>query len=102
MQLPISVERNVNCNIFFLLGLRVKGINRFTLSKKCPYPELFLSAFSRIWTEYGEILRISPYSVRMRENADQNNFEYRHLLRSITQRNLRMFKVTNKSIKLMQ
>ena len=28
-------------------------------------------AFSRIRTEYGEILRISPYSVRMRENTDQ-------------------------------
>ena len=27
----------------------------------------------RIWTEYGEILPISPYLVRMRENADQNN-----------------------------
>ena len=26
-------------------------------------------AFSRIWTEYGEILRISAYSVRMRENV---------------------------------
>ena len=25
--------------------------------------------FSRIRTEYGETLRISPYSVRMRENA---------------------------------
>ena len=31
----------------------------------------FWSAFSRIRTEYGEILRISPYSVRMRENTDQ-------------------------------
>ena len=28
-----------------------------------------LPAFSRIRTEYGEILRISPYPVRMRENA---------------------------------
>ena len=28
--------------------------------------------------EYGEILRISPYSVRMRENADQNNSEFGH------------------------
>ena len=27
------------------------------------------SAFSRIRTEYGKILRISPYSVRMRQNA---------------------------------
>ena len=25
-------------------------------------------SFSRIWTEYGEILRISPYSVLMQEN----------------------------------
>ena len=31
----------------------------------------FWSVFSRIWTEYGEILLISPYSVRMRENTDQ-------------------------------
>ena len=33
-------------------------------------------------TEYREIPRISPYSVRMWENADQNNSEYRHFLRS--------------------
>ena len=26
--------------------------------------------------------RISPYSVRMRENTDQNNSEYGHFLRS--------------------
>ena len=41
--------------------------------ENCPYLELFCSAFSRIRTEYGEILRISLYSVRMQENADQNN-----------------------------
>ena len=28
------------------------------------------------------VLRISPYSVQMRENTDQNNSEYRHFLRS--------------------
>ena len=38
--------------------------------------------FPRIWTEYEEILRISSYSGRMRENADQNNFEYGHFLHS--------------------
>ena len=53
-----------------------------TLRKKCPYSEFFWPAFSQIWTEYGEILRISPYSVRMRENADQNNSEYGHFSRS--------------------
>ena len=31
----------------------------------------FWSVFSRIWTKYREILRTSPYSVRMRENTDQ-------------------------------
>ena len=50
--------------------------------KKCPYLELFWSVFCRIWTEYGEIQSISPYSVQMRENADQNNSEYGHFLRS--------------------
>ena len=33
--------------------------------------EFFWSVFSRIWTEYEEILRISPYSVRTQKNTDQ-------------------------------
>ena len=78
------------------------------LRKKCPYSELFWSAFSRIRTEYGEILwdirislysvrmrkmrtritpntdtfYLSPYSVRMPENANKNNSKYGHFLRS--------------------
>ena len=32
--------------------------------------------------EYGEILHVSPYSVRMRQNADQNNSEGGDFLRS--------------------
>ena len=48
------------------------------LCEKCLYSELFWSGFSRIWTEYGEIRSISPYSVRMRENRDQNHSEYGH------------------------
>ena len=52
------------------------------LHEKCPYSELFWSEFSRIRTEYEEILRISQYSVQMRENTDQNNSEYGHFLRS--------------------
>ena len=53
-----------------------------TLRKKCSYSELFWSVFSRILTEYREILRISPYSARMRENTDQNNSKYCPFLRS--------------------
>ena len=50
---------------------------------KCPYLGLFWSAFSRIWTEYGEIWSISPHSVRMRENAHQKNPEYVYFSRSV-------------------
>ena len=43
------------------------------LHKKSPYSKLFWPAFfqpfPRIRSEYGEILRISPYSVRMWESA---------------------------------
>ena len=53
-----------------------------SLRQKCPYSELFWSVFSRIRAEYGEILRIFPYSGQMQENADQNNSEYGHFLRS--------------------
>ena len=56
----------------------------YLLRKKCPYSELLWSVFSRIRTEYGEIIRISLYSVRMRENTDQNNSEYRHVYAVIT------------------
>ena len=50
------------------------------LREKCPYLELFWSTFSCVRTEYGEILCISPYSVQMLENTDQNNSEYGHFL----------------------
>ena len=53
-----------------------------SLSEKCLYSEFSWSVFSRIWTGYGEILRISSYSVRMQENTEQKNSEYGHLLRS--------------------
>ena len=53
-----------------------------SLREKCPYSELFWSAFFRIRIEYEEILCISPYSVRIRENAEQNNSEYGHFSRS--------------------
>ena len=44
-----------------------------SVPENCPYLEFLWSVFSRIWTEYREIFRISPYSFRMRENTDQKN-----------------------------
>ena len=55
----------------------------FACNFACPYSELFWSVFSRIWIEYGEMLHISPYSVQIRENVDQNNSEYGHFSRSV-------------------
>ena len=52
------------------------------MREKCLYSELFWYAFSRIWTDYREIFRISPYSVRTWGNTDQNKSEYGHFLRS--------------------
>ena len=52
------------------------------LHGKCSYSELFWSAFSCIRTEYGVILRIFQYLVRIWGNADQYNSEYGHFLRT--------------------
>ena len=61
------------CDIFIDWVLIVHGV------KSVRIQELFWSAFSRIRTEYGEYL--SVFSSK-RENADQNNSEYGHFLRS--------------------
>ena len=37
------------------------------MREKCPHSEFFWSVYSRIWTEYGEMWSIFPYSVRMRK-----------------------------------
>ena len=56
-------------NIFFSFRLC------YALCKKCPYSELFWSAFSRIWTEYGEyyvFLRIQSKCGKMRTRLTPN------------------------------
>ena len=60
--------------------LIVKSFDTFALCEKCPCLEFFCSVFFRIWTEYGQIPRISPYSVQMWENTGQKNSKYRHFL----------------------
>ena len=58
-----------------------------TLRERCPYSEFFWSVFSLIRTEYGEILCISPFSVRMPENTDQKNSKYGPFLHSVNNLN---------------
>ena len=58
---------------------------RYTLRKNCLYSEFFWPAFSRIRTEYGDLLCKSPYSVRMQETVGKKNSKYKHFLRTDTQ-----------------
>ena len=51
--------------------------------KKRLYSEFFWLVISHNWNEYRDLPRKSPYSVRMRENANQKNSNYRHFLRSV-------------------
>ena len=68
-------------NLSFPFGfVQVRNCISAGLREKCPYSELFWSVFSRIRTEYGKIQHISPYSVQIRENTDQNNSEYGYFL----------------------
>ena len=73
----------LNCPIpatklLFFFSLRKAEEMEWYCVKSVQIWNFFWSVFSRIRTEYGEIRSTSPYSVRMRENKDQNNSEYAH------------------------
>ena len=66
----------------FILSFREKNMKHYSyhsLCEKCPYSELFWSAFSCIRPQR---YCISPYSVWMWTNADKNNSECEHFSRS--------------------
>ena len=75
----------MSINPFIALSITLSTILKCTLRKTCPYLELFWSLFYLIQIEYEEIFRISPYSVRMKENADQNNSDYGHFMQWLPQ-----------------
>ena len=99
-----NMDRNeiVTCKIIFCycwgLESNIKWYCTFLLREKCPYWEFFWSVFSRIQTEYGKILSISPNSVRMRENTDQKNSEYGHFSSSVPLEKFNANKVWNITI----
>ena len=55
---------------------------KVTVRKVSKYGDFTGPYFPHIRTEYGEILRISPYSVRMRQNTDQKNSVLGHISHS--------------------
>ena len=55
-----------------------------SLRKKWPYSELFWSAFFPYFPAFDQYLSVfSPYVRKCQKNADQNNAEYGHFLRSV-------------------
>ena len=99
--LATNVESNWSTLVKQLTLFAIGGIiTDRTMREKCLYSELFWSAISRIWTKYREILRISPYSVRMRENKDQNNSKCGHFLYFMLCFTSKfLLKVTNRNIR---
>ena len=76
------------CSVQILAGCLIKLILLITLNnavmllEKYPYSKFFWSVFSRIRTEYGEIR--TPYSLRIRENAEKKDSECGHFSRIVT------------------
>ena len=61
---------------FFIEGRVLHVEIKQPLRRKCPYSELFWSAFSRIWTEYSVSLRIQLESGKIltRITPNMNTF----------------------------
>ena len=82
----IQLPYFLNAEVQLIIGIDNTIIEMFlsigTLREMCLFLELLWSAFSHIWTKDGETLRISPHSVGMWENTDQNSSEPEHFLRS--------------------
>ena len=69
--------------VYYFFSRSKPNISIFNIAWHAAWVSVFWvisSTFSHIWSEYGEILRISPYSVRMWENTDQKNSEYGHFM----------------------
>ena len=82
----ISDLKVLKVKTYIFMLLRTSGAilnSQYTLHENCPYSEIFWSVFSRIPAEYWEILRISSYSVQMRENKDKKNSKYGRFLNAV-------------------
>ena len=70
--LPIHKGKKTTKNVFRGLNLAKINYRGDSLCEKCPNAEFFWSVFSCFRSECGgDILRKSPYSVAVQENADQ-------------------------------
>lgn len=77
-----TLSTNFNQWIFQSKGSYIIYLNKF-ISSKIPVFGVFWSLFCRIWTEYGDLLRNFPYSVRMREHMEQKISKYGNFTRLV-------------------
>ena len=87
LKTPVNFWLHAVSKRYKIITLALNGLMNSQLHdphcvKSVQIRSFFWAVVSRIRTEYGEIRSISQYSVQMKKNADQNNFEYGHLLRS--------------------
>ena len=71
---------------FFASWLELIASNLLALHKRCLYLEFLWPVFSYIWTEYGDLLSKSPYSVQTWEEVGHKNSKYGQLLCIISQK----------------
>ena len=111
----INNQRNTDARISLYKSLRTQSKSEKTGTRKTPnivtfhtvqqlnfhqsitawnvfLSEDFWSVFSRIRTEYGDLISKSPYSVWIRENAGQKNSKYRHVLGSALENVINKYK----------
>ena len=93
--MPISSDlvRHIQSNSStFVIGAMVPTLafNYFHCVKRVRMRS-YSGPFGLNTEKYGEIRFISPYSVQMRENTDQNNSKYGHVSRSIYHANFLIF-----------
>ena len=85
----VLVSFILSLNMFVHFSVSIVNFEQITIKgryrhcvKSVQIRSFFWSVFSRIWTEYGEILRISPYPVRMQEIQTRRNSVLGHISHS--------------------
>ena len=79
IQTLIGAKKEGDAEVYGQMPLRNSELFSWcslTRREKCPNRKIFWSVFSCIRTEYGDLTRKSPYSVRIQENTNQNKTPY--------------------------
>ena len=78
----------ISVNLYLTYLLDKKNYNTYflttSLRKKVLLRSFFSSVFFCIWTEYGDLLRKSLYSVRVQESTDQKTSVFGHFSCSVS------------------